>query len=179
LASADPTEVLVLDAPAFYAGVPLHGTATMYTTPEVLREVEHTTSANLHAVLASQRLVAQGPSPAALVRARQEARRRGELGTLSGADLSIIALALDLRDRGATPVVLSDDYGVQNLSGALALQWRPLMARGIRRVWAWTIYCPGCGKSFRSLRPKVCDVCGTALRRKPVRKHERADPRGA
>jgi len=170
LASADRADVLVLDAPAFYAGVALQGTRTLYTTPEVLREVGHQARGDLHAVLASQRIVTQAPTAAALARTRQEAMRRGELGTLSGADLSVIALALDLRDAGATPVVLSDDYGVQNLSGALALDWRPLLTRGIRRVWAWTIYCPGCGKGFRSLRHRVCDVCGTPLRRKPSAK---------
>jgi UPF0271 protein len=170
LASAERAEVLVLDAPAFYAGIALQGTGILYTTPEVLREVEDRARGDLHAVLASERLVAQAPSPASLAHTKEEAKRRGEFGTLTPADLSVVALALDLRHAGATPVVLSDDYGVQNLSGALALRWRPLMTRGIRRVWTWVVYCPGCGKGFRSLRHAVCDVCGTPLRRKPATK---------
>lgn len=143
----------------------------MHTTPQVLEETGHAplAQARLEALQVTRRLAVSTPTPEALARVEGEAARRGE-ELLSPADLSIVALALDLRAAGLAPTVVSDDYGVQNLSAALGVTWRPISTRGIASVWAWRIYCPGCGKVFRSTRRTECDVCGTRLRRKPEAK---------
>jgi UPF0271 protein len=42
------------------------------------------------------------------------------------------------------------------------------MTKGIKDVGKWIHYCPGCKASYQS--GKECSICGTALKRKLIKK---------
>lgn len=98
-------------------------------------------------------------------------RLAGIGGELSGTDVKLIALAVDLKGRGLDPVILTDDYGLQNLSRVLGIGYSSIATRGIRSVFEWKRTCPGCQRDFNG-KGDLCPVCGTRLRkviaRKPV-----------
>lgn len=160
--------MVVLDSTAFYAGIPFTSTSAYYTTPQVLREIAHRQMARavLDSLLESGRLVAESPDATFQERVRALAARSGDIGKVSDTDVSVLALALQLSGRSLRATIISDDYSVENLSRLLGLECRPVMTRGIARAVEWVVYCRGCGKVFRNKRAAVCDVCGTALRRR-------------
>jgi len=89
---------------------------------------------------------------------------------LSKADTGVLALALELRTEGKTPIIVSDDYAVQNVAEGIGIAYQPLATLGIREKFSWTYYCPACYRRYTQADSQVCIVCGTKLKRKPVQK---------
>jgi UPF0271 protein len=97
---------------------------------------------------------------------KNSAGKIGDAHKLSYADCHILALALQIKHEGMRPIIISDDYSVQNMTQFLGLEFSPVMTRGISKKIEWLIYCRGCGKSFKNPKNSICDVCGTELKRK-------------
>lgn len=102
---------------------------------------------------------------------RKATAETGEVGVLSESDSQLLALGLQLRVEGLEPVIVSDDYSVQNISSRLGIRFKSLATSGIEREFKWVIYCPGCHETYAEPQPEgVCPICGTELKRKPGRK---------
>jgi UPF0271 protein len=158
-------QAFVLDATALIARWPLYAPrGELYTTSLVAGEVRDSYSREgLELALQLGRLVIRDPRPGTFRRVEREAARRGLHVSLSKADISVVALAVELRGEGRSVVVVSDDYAVENLAGLLGIPFQPVRTRGISRVEEYEAVCPACG--YRSRRPgeRVCPVCGTRL----------------
>lgn len=142
----DSRRPVVLDASAFYAGVPFAGWgpapgAPYVTTPDVYDEVSHIKSSHgaLDALIASGRLSLARPMPARIDEARRAAEATGDMPNLSGPDVSAIALCMQ-----TGLGIVTDDYAVSNVMHSLNLGVTPVMTRGISTVMKWLYYCPGC-----------------------------------
>ncbi|MGD2201261.1 MAG: hypothetical protein PVJ38_06505, partial [Candidatus Bathyarchaeota archaeon] len=95
-------------------------------------------------------------------------RELGEERALSKADVQVLALGLQLKAAGATPIIVSDDYAVQNVADRLNIEFKGLTTTGIKRRYRWITYCPGCKKTFHEPEGgNSCPVCGTELKRRP------------
>src|SRR3989449_8468616 len=114
-------------------------------------------------------LKVQAPSLRAEGMVEEASRKAGESGYLSKADREVLALALDLKLDGHEPVIVSDDYAIQNLAEHLQIGHSSLANYGIVHRFDWIMYCPAC---YRRYKPpaKKCRVCGTELRRKVLSK---------
>lgn len=159
--------VAVLDASAFYAGVPF---ASAYdevymTTPQVYDEILHIKDNHdaLGALFTTGRLKMTEPSLTSLDAARRAAGKTGDLPQLSKQDISVIALCIQT-GIGA----ITDDYAISNVLRSIGLDVTPVMTRGIRQVRRWQYYCPGCGnvRDGADGRSKRCLLCGSMLKRK-------------
>lgn len=159
---------LVLDSTAFYAGIPFTGPTFYFTTPLVLQEItcNKALSIVMKGLSESGRLSTIEPKDIYVIRVRELANKSGDISKISDTDISVIALSIQLKTTGYDVTVLSDDYSVQNLVGLLGLKYSPVMTRGISKTVRWIIYCAGCGKTFDNRNTKVCDVCGTILKRR-------------
>lgn len=139
-----------------------------YTVPEVIEEVKSEDARlEVETRLSSGELVVLEPSKDSLERIMEEARRSGDLDKLSRTDLKLLALALEMID--LNPIILTDDYDIQNLAKRLGIPYRPLYKKGIREEIEWLWRCTGCGKIYREKLPE-CDVCGSELISVPRRK---------
>jgi UPF0271 protein len=119
----------------------------------------------------SRRLKIQAPEKIFIEKAREAAATVGDAFWLSETDLQVLALALQLKMQGRTPLVATDDYSIQNLARHLGIEFAPLATFGIRRMLKWVRYCPACHRKYPSdYKSKKCQVCGTELKRKPLRK---------
>ncbi len=114
-------------------------------------------------------LIVQTPSSRAREMVETTSKDVGEKGYVSGADRDVVALALDLKESGLEPLIVSDDYAVQNLADYLGLRYGSLANFGIIHRFRWVMYCPACHRRFRPPE-KSCRVCGTDLRRKVLSK---------
>lgn len=155
----------MIDAGAFYAGIPFlsHAGHTCYhTTRLVFEEVEHIKKFHgaMEALLETGRLQIIDPSDVNIRIAKEAAKKTCDYAKLSPADVSIIALALQLK----VPLV-TDDYAVANVASALDIPVKSTSSKGIKEKRRWIAYCSGCGRAFGP-DARECPRCGNKLRRK-------------
>lgn len=147
----------MLDASAFYAGVPFAAPGPWQTTPQVLSEVRHIRAAEgvIDTMVSVGRVRVREPGSDAAARVGSALERTGD--EISGPDASVLALALETGSR-----ILTDDYAVSNVAAELGLRAVPVMTRGPRERRTWRRACPRCGAPSRS---RECADCGSPTRR--------------
>ena len=169
-------KVLVLDTSALVMGLnPSAIDSPTYSVPSVADELIQGTLAyaRFRTSQDSARLTVKKPSLSSLSLVEEASSKVGDVGVLSKADREVLALALDLRESGLLPVIVSDDYAIQNVSETLGVEHASLSTFGIARKFDWIYYCPACFRRYKledAKRP--CRVCGTRLKRKVVRKEQ-------
>ena len=151
----------VLDASAFYAGIPFASSAKHYTTSLVFEEIKHIKKNHdaLGILLETKKLEIKDPQKIFIESATTTAKKTGDYQQLSKEDLSSLALSLELNGD-----LITDDFAVSNVAKNLGLKVIPVMTSGIKNVGNWRYYCPGCHKNFSEI--SVCPLCGNKLRRK-------------
>jgi len=164
----------VLDTSAFIAGFdPLSVSDIQYSVPSVRKELAPNSMpmVRFSAAVENGRLRVRSPKPAFLAGVREASKNVGDVLYLSEADLDVLALALELKARGHHTLIVTDDYSIQNVADQIEVDFASLMTYGIRFRFSWILYCPACYKKYPSdYRFKVCEVCGTKLKRKPLGK---------
>jgi len=119
----------------------------------------------------SGKLRVKTPSIHFLDRVKESSKAVGDVLYLSQVDLQVLALALELKSTSHDPLIVTDDYSIQNVANQIGIDFASLMTFGIRYRLHWILYCPACHRKYPSdYKFKSCQVCGTELRRKPLRK---------
>ena len=151
-----------LDAGAFYAGIPFLSSGTHCTTQAVFEEVKHIKKSYgaIEALLDAGSLQVIDPDKNSMKKAWCAAKKTGDYQKLSQADISIIALALQLET-----TLLTEDYAVANVATALKIPVESSSSKGIKETRKWIAYCSGCGRAFEP-DAKECRLCGNKLKRK-------------
>lgn len=151
----------ILDASAFYAGIPFGSISDCYTTSLVYDEIKHIKKNQevLATLLETNRLKIRDPDKESTLMAINASKNTGDYQQLSKQDLSIIALGIDLKGQ-----IITDDFAISNVAKNLGLEISPVMTNGIKDVGKWVHYCPGCHSSHKS--GNECPNCGSPLRRK-------------
>lgn len=165
-----PLKALVLDASALIQGYSPGSSGQAFTVPAVLDEIrEEMARLRVDALIIGGRITVVAPGEASRARLEEEAAAMGESRALSAADKEVLSLALQFASEGQAPVVVSDDYSVQNMADHLGLPYMSLAVGGIKKQFKWVIYCPGCRRSFDGpQRENTCPVCGTTLKKRPI-----------
>ena len=155
----------VLDATAFYAGIPFSSQDSYYVTMSVYEEIKHIKKNHdaLEILLGSRRLIIQEPNNEYEKKVRDVAKKTGDLNSLSNEDISSIALSLELDTE-----LISDDYAVSNVAKQTGIIIKPLMTKGIETIGKWIHYCSPCGISSDK---SICPNCGNKLRKKLIKKN--------
>jgi len=166
--------IIVLDTSAFIAGFdPLTIQNEQYSVPLVKEELVSNSLAwtRLTTAIGSAKLKIKQPSAEFVEKVREASKKVGDILSLSEADQQVLALALELKGSGYTPLIVTDDYSIQNVANQIDVEFAPLMTFGIRYRLHWILYCPACHKKYPSdYKLKTCEVCGTVLKRKPLTK---------
>ena len=159
------TKKAVIDSAFFIQGIDVEG----LTTPGVVEEVKDPESRLfLEGLIGAGKVRVLSPSKESVEAVREAAKRTGELGELSEADLEVLALAYEVNG-----VLLTDDYNLQNIARTLGIEFKTLK-RGIKRVIRWNYACIGCGKKFEEMPPEgICPDCGSPVRLIPRRKRKK------
>jgi len=151
----------ILDASAFYAGVPFRTSEDCFTTSLVYDEIKHIKKNHdaLGTLLETNRLKIREPSEDSTKSAIKASKETGDFPQLSKQDISIIALCIEMKGQ-----IISDDFAISNVAKNLGLEILPIMTKGIKDVGKWVHYCPGCRTNHSS--GTECPACGTPLKRK-------------
>jgi len=119
----------------------------------------------------SGKLRVRTPDIRFLDRVKKASKTVGDLRSLSDVDTQVLALALELETKDHDPLIVTDDYSIQNVANQLGVNFTSLMTFGIRFKLHWILYCPACHRKYPpDYKLKLCEVCGTQLKRKPLRK---------
>ncbi|MEK0366983.1 MAG: nucleotide-binding protein [Nitrosopumilus sp.] len=151
----------ILDASAFYAGVPFSSSSVYHTTSLVYDEISHIKKNHgaLEILLETKRLKIREPDKKSTDVAVKAAKDTGDYSQLTKQDISIIALCIEMSGE-----IISDDFAISNVVKNLGLKISPIMTQGIKDVGKWIHYCPGCKTNHTNV--KECPICGTSLKRK-------------
>ena len=162
---------LVLDTSAFIMGFNPSQVGHAYTVESVEAELSEGSFVQWRFKISKEKgeLTVQPPSANATAKVESIAKKTGERGSVSTTDREVVALALDLKELGQEPLIVSDDYAVQNLAEHLGLAYGSLANFGIVHKFNWVMYCPACHRRFEPPQ-KTCSVCGTPLKRKVLSK---------
>ena len=155
----------VLDATAFYAGMPFTSNDSFMTTSAVYDEIQHIKMKQgaIEMLQQTNRLQIRDPDKKFINIVKDTAYKTGDNTTISKQDISIIALALENKIE-----LITDDFAVTNVARQLKIQTLPLMTQGIDTIGKWISYCSMCGKEFS--KEKECPICGNKLNRKLIKK---------
>lgn len=161
----------VLDASAFYAGIPFASSEKSYTTSLVLDEIKHIKKSHeaVSVLIDAKRLEIVNPEEIYLKKVSSKAKETGDFQTLSRSDISVIALCLQLNGE-----LVTDDFAASNIATHLNLKVAPVMTKGITSVVNWVYFCPGCKKTFSKI--SKCPLCGNRLRRRLGKRKPSSSP---
>ncbi len=164
----------VLDTSAFIAGFdPFSISEKQYTVPSVRDELSRKSISwvRFKAAVESGLLKIKKPDKIFMEKAKEAATFLGDAFFLSKADVQVLALALELKAHGYEASIATDDYSIQNVANQLGVKFVSLATFGIRFRLKWIRYCPACHKKYPAdYKHDKCEVCGTALKRKMLRK---------
>ena len=167
-------KVIVLDTSAFIAGFdPLTVPEKQYTVPEVKNELNSGSIpwVRFNAAIENRKVTIVKPKDSVYKQILEASKKVGDMGYLSEADLQVLALAKELKETGLNPLIVTDDYSIQNVANKIDVEFTSLLTFGIKFRFKWILYCPACYHKYPSdYKFKICEVCGTTLKRKPKKK---------
>jgi UPF0271 protein len=167
-------KALVLDTSAFIAGFdPLTVTEKQYTVPEVKNELNTGSMPwmRFNAAIEREKVIILKPQKKFFQDVIEASKKVGDIRYLSEPDLQVLALALELKNCGLNPLIVTDDYSIQNVANKIDVGFTSLMTFGIKFRFNWILYCSACYRKYPQNYPsKICEVCGTELKRKPTKK---------
>ena len=155
----------ILDASAFYAGVPFRSSDDCYTTSLVFDEIKHIKKNHgvVTTLVETNRLKIIDPGTQETDSVIKIAKDTGDFSQLSKQDISILALCIKLEGQ-----IITDDFAVSNVAKNIGLTVYPIMTLGIKDIRKWVYYCPGCHQNFSN--KNHCPNCGSTLKRKLLKR---------
>jgi UPF0271 protein len=160
--------VFVLDAAALLSNWTQRNPDSKFvTTQGILDELRNRPSRERaeRLVLIGRMRVAD-PDPDSVRTVNLAASKLGDLQVLSDNDVSLLAIALNIRSAEKTVSVVSSDLSVLNTATALGFGIIDLTTK-MRRQITWVLRCPACGHNEQQgSRESECPVCGTKLTRR-------------
>lgn len=159
-------KIYILDTSALVSGfVPDFSEFEQLTVPEVVEEAQSlSVKLKLETAITLGQIKVEEPPEEVMDKVQEKVSETGD--KVSKTDVKILALALHLSEEGREPVIVSDDYAIQNLSTLLDLPYSRIAKPGITTVFKWKKECPACGRVYPADTRK-CRVCGSILVRKP------------
>lgn len=170
--------ILVFDSNIFFTGIDFNVfKETIYATSKILDEIKIKKYQNknqnilnkIHFALESKKLIIRDPKNRFIKIIEDKAKITGDLNTLSEADKSLIALALELSKTQKDNVILyTNDYSMENLCSNLKLTFSTFYKKGIQKQIIFEVFCPQCHRTYQAENLyQPCEVCGTKLKRRP------------
>ncbi len=100
-------------------------------------------------------------------------RKSGDILRLSNVDKNLVALAFKLKRESSNPMVVTDDYSMQNVLKIVGIPYRSVLTEGIKEIYGWIKVCKGCKKKYP---PEYlfdeCEICGTRIIKKRLKRNQ-------
>ncbi|MFW9788501.1 MAG: hypothetical protein ACFFE2_07980 [Candidatus Thorarchaeota archaeon] len=170
------SQVYVVDAGVLFTTWAMKiADATIVTTSSIMVEIRNRRSklrAEIMLLLDRMRVV--NPEDTYVEQTNQTATRSGDSNTLSTADTELVALALMLQNVGENVELVSTDFAVLNIASHLSIPFIDPSGK-FKQMITWGMKCPACQyKSDGPSRDNECPVCGTSMKKVPLKRQKKA-----
>lgn len=159
-------KAFILDSSAFLSGY-TPGNEGAYTVGEVIEELR-SSRARLRAELSLREGRLKIITPPESSRLKEVLKETGDVAVLSKTDLRLLSLALHLGEEGFNPVIITDDYSIQNVAKRLGIEYISTAEKGIRRFIKWRSLCRGCGRVYPASYKGKCSFCGSEVKKRKM-----------
>jgi UPF0271 protein len=170
---------IILDTSAFIAGFdPFSVDEEQYSVIGVEKELISNTLSwtRFKTSVESGKLKLKKPKNDSIKKVKEISKSLGDINSLSEVDLQVLALALEIDNVDCNTFIITDDYSIQNVANKIGLNFISLVTFGIRFRLYWKLYCPACYQEYCfDQRIKDCEICGTKLKRKSLRRERLKD----
>jgi UPF0271 protein len=112
------------------------------------------------------------PNPLFIKKIKNEAKKTGDIGRLSNTDIEILALALEIKSKKEKPIILTDDYSIQNIADTLSINYENILQSKIKKRFKWISKCLGCGKKYKE-NINTCPICGSKTKKSIAEKRDK------
>ncbi len=165
-------KIFVLDASAIIGSHNFHDSDN-FTINEVISEIKDFKSKLfLQSALEERRIKLDEPDEEDLRKVESITKSSGDILRLSEVDRKVIALALKFRRKGLSPVVLTDDYTMQNTLKIIKIPFKSILTPGIEEILNWIKICKGCKKKYPSdYKFDECEICGSRIIKRKIKKN--------
>ncbi|MEM4256800.1 MAG: hypothetical protein QXZ13_00300 [Candidatus Diapherotrites archaeon] len=103
------------------------------TTNLVIEEwKDYRTKALAENAIKNKMLKIRDPKEKAIEKAKKECEKTGTI--LQKADISVLALAIELTEKKHKPIIMTDDYSLQNCLKTLKIEYTPIAQTGIKKT---------------------------------------------
>lgn len=104
-----------------------------YTTNLVVEEwKDYRTKALAENAIKNKTLKIKDPKEKALQKAKEELEKAGTI--LQKADISILALAIEFKEKKQKTIIMTDDYSLQNMLKTLKIEYETIAQTGIKKT---------------------------------------------
>ncbi len=166
-----PKKNYVLDASAIIGGF-YSKSKINYTTPDVILEIKDLKSSLLvQSAIDNGDLVLDEPDDEDIIKTHEIIESSGDILRLSSTDKNLIALALKLKRIGYDPIVVTDDFTIQNSLKIINMPYKSVLTSGIDEVYNWLKICKGCKKKYPTdYDLDECEICGSPITKRRIKK---------
>lgn len=163
-------KVYVLDASGIIGGF-ISSEHKNITISGILLEIKDLKSQiALQSALDDGKIIIKEPDTDSVNRVQSAIENSGDILRLSEVDMALVALAITLK-KDYHPIVVTDDYSIQNILKILKIPYQSVVTKGIREVYGWIKICRGCRKKYPAdYSWDECEICGANVYRKRIKK---------
>ncbi|MDD3754381.1 MAG: ribonuclease VapC [Methanobacterium sp.] len=163
-------KIYVLDASGIIGGF-ISSKNLNITTSAVISEIKDIKSKiAAESALMEGTIILEEPDFESTKKVQMAIENSGDILRLSEVDKQVVALAVTLRKK-FYPVVVTDDYSIQNILKILNIPYKSVLTQGITEVYGWIKICRGCRKKYPpDYDYEECEICGSAVYMKPTKK---------
>ena len=134
-------DVYVLDSSGIIGGF-LSKKFANFTTSQVITEIKDLKSELfLQSALENGYITIKEPESQDFKQVKKVITESGDLLRLSDVDQLVIALALTIERDGMNPIVVTDDYSIQNVLKIMGISYRSVLTKGIENIVGWIKIC--------------------------------------
>jgi UPF0271 protein len=149
--------------------------ATFITTPGIIEEIRNRMSRfRAETLFVLEKMQDRIPDEDEVRRVESAATSTGDRSVLSKNDIELIALASTIINEGSDVTLVSTDFAILNTASQLDI---PIIDPNnqFKQKITWGMRCPACQyKSKTPTRDTECPVCGTIMRRTPLKRRKKS-----
>jgi len=163
---SEKSNIIIIDTSAIFSGKQLNFENKKIITIENLKKEIKAGGKDYRnfQYLIEKGLIFYKPSKESKEYIDEISKKTGDYGRLSEIDKEILALALDIKKQDEEPVILTDDYSIQNMAEELKIKYENISQKGITKKYKWICKCKGCGKKYKD-NINICLICGSETKK--------------
>ncbi len=164
-------KVYVLDASAIIGGFSSKKFQNYITASVIVEIKDFKSKLFLESTIEDGSINIMEPEPLDIKNVTDVIRKSGDVLRLSDEDKSLVALAFKLKRENKDPMVVTDDYSMQNVLKIVGIPFRSVLTEGIKEIYSWIKICKGCKKKYPPEYPfDECEICGTRIIKRRIKK---------